>query len=618
LRDGLLDHHLADAAGDFMVIAYPYGTGSEIHGFPRDALSRAAGANVDHVVRGGLFGGRKTAAPKIAGLYERILGETLAQGHMGTEESVLTILTYRHPELFRCYRVEENGLIGPFFEALARGCAGSLLMRVPSVISVAESETGQDSAEDLEVARSGHTTFLGLPMMQNRQAVLALDALTRYLAADGVRPARLIEIGTDRGGRAALLDAYCAAQVADFITYALGQGENEELLRRLGVDRRAGDVRHEYRTNEIAAELQKEGISILLCDGADKVWEVSTFADYLKPGDLILAHDYAPSRDVFERELAGRVWSWCEITDEEIRGAVERNNLEPVLPHVFLRGALGCWVKRGPVRRVTRPIAKRLDRVGLYVLGYNAPDQFHAWLESVEETAPEILQCPERVLLNNSTDPSTFARYEELCRLYGFKEFRYGNLGINRGRIWCARHFDAETECDAILYFEDDMLLHTEAGVCPNGFTRQVPHLLERTREIVQYEDLDFLKFNFTEFFGDHTQNWAYYNLNEDERAEYFPDGPAMRVEAIKSWRGLSYLLCEPFYANWPMLMTRRGNRIMFLDDRDGEIPQFEQTLMVRALKLTRSGVLRGGVLLASPIRHHRIHHYPAVDRREC
>ena len=37
---------------------------------------------------------------------------------MGTEESIFTIMVYRHPELIGYSEIEENGLIGKFFEDL--------------------------------------------------------------------------------------------------------------------------------------------------------------------------------------------------------------------------------------------------------------------------------------------------------------------------------------------------------------------------------------------------------------------------------------------------------------------------------------------------------------------
>ena len=46
-------------------------------------------------------------------------------------------------------------------------------------------------------------------------------------------------------------------------------------------------------------------------------------------------------------------------------------------------------------------------------------------------------------------------------------------------------------------------------------------------------------------------------------------------------------------------------------------LPQHEQGLMVRALELNRAGKLRGGVLLASPVAHQRVHQYGEGTRKE-
>ncbi len=620
LCDPALGRRLAEAAGDFLFVGFPYAGSSEIHGFPRPALTAAAGVGVvDRVIRGGFFGGRAAAAAEIAALYDAVLAETLAAGHMGTEESLFTILSYRHPERVRCYMVEENGLMGTFFDALREGRVESLRLRAPEPPAAPAAAVGDLPPgivpSDADGASKGTTTFLGLYMMQNRNAPFAFQELTRHLAAEGRRPARVIEIGTGFGGLSVLLQVYCLAVGAEFITYdTSGHAGETDLFKRLQIDLRVRDTTHEFVVAEIAREIQREGLTLLVCDGANKVHEVETFSDYLKPGDLVMAHDYGSSRAEFDAKIRGTLWSWCEITDADIARAVERNALEPVLPEVFAPAVWTCRVKRGQTVKRVRGGAARVDSVGLYVLGFNAPDQLRAWIASVEEADPAMLAGSRKVLLNNSTDESTFAAYDELCRTYDFEQFRLGNMGINRGRIWCARHFD-ETRGDAMLYFEDDMLLHTDEGLCANGFRTCVPDLLDRAKEILRHEDLDFLKLSYTEFYGDHSEHWGYYNLSDAERAEYFPDGPRTRVDAIKNYRGLSYLLGEVFYSNWPMLMTREGNRAMFLD---GDVPLFEQLLMVRALKLTRAGTLRGGVLLASPIRHHRFHHYPAEERKEC
>ena len=159
--------------------------------------------------------------------------------------------------------------------------------------------------------------------------------------------------------------------------------------------------------------------------------------------------------------------------------------------------------------------------VALYVISYNSPEQFGLWLKSAERANPEILEGATRVLLDNSNDASTRLGYDELCERFGFTPIRHGNLGITAGRLFCAKHFDAVADGEAMLWFEDDMLLQPpQAGLCRNGLRAHVPRLAEVARAIVRREDLDFVKLSFSEFFGDHHLNWAWYNVGgRDARA---------------------------------------------------------------------------------------------------
>ncbi len=43
---------------------------------------------------------------------------TLAQGYMGTEESIFSIMCYKHSDLINYFEIEGNGLFGKFFEDL--------------------------------------------------------------------------------------------------------------------------------------------------------------------------------------------------------------------------------------------------------------------------------------------------------------------------------------------------------------------------------------------------------------------------------------------------------------------------------------------------------------------
>jgi hypothetical protein len=277
---------------------------------------------------------------------------------------------------------------------------------------------------------------------------------------------------------------------------------------------------------------------------------------------------------------------------------------------VLSSAAWMCKIKRGTMVTPAPRIQAAAGRVAVYVLTYNAPTQLATWFDSVERFEPALLAPGvSKILLDNSTDEAATAANRELAERHGFGHVQQGNVGIVGGRIWCARHFAEQTDDDLMIFFEDDMLMHEASGVCRNGFPTQVPGLLRKAVSIVQNEpDLDFLKLSYSEYYGDHRQNWAYHNLTPEKRAELFPNGSGTRIDAIKSHDGLPYAIGEVHYSNWPMLVTRRGNELLF--QQTPTVAPFEQTLMVHALELARAGTLKGAVLLASPINHHRHVHY--------
>ncbi|HEY8401207.1 MAG TPA: WlaTC/HtrL family glycosyltransferase [Cytophagaceae bacterium] len=268
------------------------------------------------------------------------------------------------------------------------------------------------------------------------------------------------------------------------------------------------------------------------------------------------------------------------------------------------------------------------QEVDLYVVSYNSPEQFQMLLESFEQADPALLSKTKKYLINNSTREETFEAYQNLCKQYGFEEIRKGNLGINGARQFAAEHF-ATTSAEYMIFFEDDMLLNPSgtSGTCSNGFSRYVDNLLKRSVDIMKKENFDFLKLSFTEFYGSNSTQWAWYNLPQDKRELFFPDNhqlpeaglalnpPKTRFDAIQCHNGIPYTSGEIYYCNWPHIISKEGNKKMFLDTK-WEHP-YEQTWMSHFFMMTKNNQLRPGLLLASPINHNRVYHYPAEERRE-
>ena len=398
-KDKVLDK-LPNILDKFLFLCFPYPDGGEIHGFDRNKLNDLAGTkNVEYVCRGGMFGGPKDLISEINGIYYSHLCSTLNEGYMGTEESIFTLMSYTHPQLFKKHMIESNGLVSKFFEDL----------------------------KNMEVQENNNIT------------------LNNYT-------------GTS-----------------------------------------------------------------------------------------------------------------------------------------------------------------------LYVIGFNSPHQFETLCESYLQQ-PGFIKETKNYLLDNSTDASTTPAYEELCKKYNFEHLKKDNLGICGGRQFVAEHFDA-TDSKYYIFLEDDMLLYDKEGVCKNGFNRKTNNLFYKILKIMDKENYDFLKFSFTEFFGDNSTQWSWYNLPQVARERFFPDynklpkigtdpnAPKTTYKNIKTLDGVAYADGEVYYCNWPQIVSREGNKKMFLTTK-WQRP-YEQTWMSYMFQLCKEQVLAGSILLMSPIEHNRFDHYAGNLRKE-
>ena len=266
-------------------------------------------------------------------------------------------------------------------------------------------------------------------------------------------------------------------------------------------------------------------------------------------------------------------------------------------------------------------------KVGLYVIGFNSPKQFQTLIDSMLEYDSDYINKTKKFLLDNSTDESTYGPYKVICEKYGFEHIKKDNLGICGGRQWIAEHFN-NTDLDYYLFFEDDMFFYPKKGeVCRNGFNRYVPKLYEKSLEIISKESFDFLKLNYSEFFGDNGTQWSWYNVPQQIRQQYWPNNiklpkqgldpnaPKTEFGKIDSYQGVPYASGEIYYCNWPQIVSRVGNKKMFLDTTWAH--PFEQTWMSHMYQLTKKGELNPGLLLLTPTEHNRFEHYSGNLRKE-
>lgn len=265
----------------------------------------------------------------------------------------------------------------------------------------------------------------------------------------------------------------------------------------------------------------------------------------------------------------------------------------------------------------------------LYILTFNSPSQFKSVAESIKLMDPTMFNKSRKVLINNSIDESLFEEYDKLCVEYGFEEIHRENLGVCGGRQFAAEHFD-QSDAHFYMFFEDDMHLADPKKIgpyCRNGFSTDSTNLYDKVLKIMLKENFDFLKFSFSEFFGDNSVQWAWYNVPQNIRTEYWPhydtlptsgldrNAPKTKFNTIDFVDGIPYISGDVYYSNWPQIVSRSGNKKMFLDTK-WEYP-YEQTWMSHIFQLIKSGLVTAGILLISPIEHNRFQFYEAKDRKE-
>jgi FkbM family methyltransferase len=266
-------------------------------------------------------------------------------------------------------------------------------------------------------------------------------------------------------------------------------------------------------------------------------------------------------------------------------------------------------------------------KVGLYVITFNSPNQFRTLIESMLSYDEDYINKTTKFLLDNSSDNSTFQEYKLLCEEFGFEHIKKDNLGICGGRQFIAEHFE-NTDLDYYLFFEDDMFFYDgEDAVCRNGFNRTIKKLYSKSLDIIKKENLDFLKLNYTEFYGDNGTQWSWYNVPQHVREEFWPNNKKLPVsgldqnapktifKTVLSHKSVPYSTGEIYYCNWPQIVSRTGNKKMFLDTTWAH--PFEQTWMSHIYQLTKKGEIESGVLLMSPTEHNRFHHYAKELRKE-
>lgn len=167
---------------------------------------------------------------------------------------------------------------------------------------------------------------------QHKNIFKALDALAKL-----EKPKQIIEIGASKGGFTKILDDHEISENAEIYSFELNDF-NPNATYTQKVSRIKGNCFD--LENDIASIIEKEGTTLVFCDGGNKNLEINVFAKYLKIGDLIFGHDYAPTYQYWFENLKDKIWDWHETWDSAIEETCKNYNLIPFLELEF---SMAVW-----------------------------------------------------------------------------------------------------------------------------------------------------------------------------------------------------------------------------------------------------------------------------------
>ena len=196
---------------------------------------------------------------------------------------------------------------------------------------------------------TGHTEYKGLTSQQHENFYVVFEKFI-----NDVKPERILEIGTAGGGTTlALTDIMSSLNMPNRIrSYEVNDSPYYEKLYSAGVDLRIENIfNYDYdrlkdeTKEDVVGYIQSPGTTLILCDGGHKSGEFNELSKYLKVGDYIMAHDYAESREYFDKHINNKIWNWCEITEDDIKESTEKYNLKRHMAEEFQSIVWVCKVK---------------------------------------------------------------------------------------------------------------------------------------------------------------------------------------------------------------------------------------------------------------------------------
>jgi hypothetical protein len=195
----------------------------------------------------------------------------------------------------------------------------------------------------------GWFEYKGLTVQQHNDIESVFNKLI-----NNVKPSKIIEIGTASGGLTLLLrDILDSSNMSNIEIHSFDNVEKHYVENIKGINVLIYNLFTDDYTNltedgrKIIKELiDNNGVTLVLCDGGNKINEFNILSQLLKENDIIMAHDYSPNYEYFKENIQNKRWNWLEIQDSDIETSIIKNKLEPYMNNEFTDVMWVCKIKK--------------------------------------------------------------------------------------------------------------------------------------------------------------------------------------------------------------------------------------------------------------------------------
>jgi cephalosporin hydroxylase len=168
------------------------------------------------------------------------------------------------------------------------------------------------------------------------------------------KPKNVLEIGTAGGGTIQFIRDYLdeiGLEDSKIRSFDVREQKWYEDMRNTNIEIIIDNIfTYSYKEIEkpefVGNYIKSEGPTLVLCDGGSKINEFKLLSQYLKVGDVIMAHDYVDTEKNFLENYKDKIWNWREIGDEHIQETCETYNLKPFLQEHFSKAVWVCKIKQ--------------------------------------------------------------------------------------------------------------------------------------------------------------------------------------------------------------------------------------------------------------------------------